>query len=268
MLAHVDFHPRMQWHHHQLPRRIARKGNAARTVRQAHDEWHSRQGPFHSALQRHHGHRRAIVFPQQDVVLEIHRIALAKRYLGHRNNLALDLASAPPKMYLGHVPDARRLTPARIANEVLDVERRPTIPARQRRRFIRSLAPVAFDPLERRSSNRAWLRRVLAASLRHPRRICLWIRCHLSPELVGRRRNACWLTNWLAWSTAPLPGPTLRPSRRTCRLRVWARRLGQWYQRRSVTHTEIAVAIRVLMIASRTNSHLNLHASQIVRYSY
>src|SRR5438132_10559335 len=97
-------------------------------MRDADNERHACQRALDAALQRHHRHRRMIVFPKQHVMLEEDRIALSKINLSHRHYLSLDLASAQSEVNLGHVADTRRLAPARFADQILNVQRRTASP--------------------------------------------------------------------------------------------------------------------------------------------
>jgi hypothetical protein len=67
-----------------------------------------------------------VFFPQQDVVFEEDGVALRQVEVGNRHHLTFDLACAVAKVKLGHVPQARSLSPAGIADQILNVERRAT----------------------------------------------------------------------------------------------------------------------------------------------
>src|SRR5262249_25142032 len=145
MLSDVDLHSRMKGKNDEFTRRIAREGDPPWTSRHADDKRHPGQNPADPALQRHHAHSRHVVFPQQHVMLEEYRIVLTEIDLRNGNDLALDLASASAKAYLGHVLDPRSLTPPGFAHQVFDVERRPARATRHSRLLIHRLAPLAMN---------------------------------------------------------------------------------------------------------------------------
>src|SRR5438270_11723545 len=111
----------MQRHDDEFARRVAREGYATGAVRDADDEGHPGEGALDAALQGHHSHRRAVVLPEHDVVLEEDRVAGREVDFGDGYDLALDLTGARAEVNLRHVLYARGLAPARLADEVLDV---------------------------------------------------------------------------------------------------------------------------------------------------
>src|SRR5436190_1675154 len=80
-------------------------------------------------------------------MLVINRVALRQRHFGHRHDLALDLAGAIAKVDLGHIANARRLTPARIADQIFDVEWRAARRARKGMRQIHAATPFTLNAL-------------------------------------------------------------------------------------------------------------------------
>jgi hypothetical protein len=79
------------------------------------------------------------------VVLEVDALAGREIDLEDGDDLALDLAGAAAEVDAGHVAQARRLAPAGVADEVLDVERRPARPARRVAGRVLGVAPLAFE---------------------------------------------------------------------------------------------------------------------------
>ena len=100
---------------------------------------------FSPPRDRHGGQRRALVLPEQHVVLEEHPVALGQVDLGHRHQLALDLAGAVGEPELGHVPEPGRLLPPRVADQVAGVERRPARRTGRLADVVLGLAPLALD---------------------------------------------------------------------------------------------------------------------------
>src|SRR5437764_10356641 len=161
----------MQGEHDQFSGRIAREGDASRPLRDADNERHPGQHALDAALQRHRTHRRHLVFPEQHVMLEIDCIARRKIQLCDGHYLAFDLTRALPELKLRHVLEARRFTPTRLADQILDVQRRSTGATGRRALLVHALAPLALQSL---------YRRILSGSLRsmsHVRR--RWRRCVL-----------------------------------------------------------------------------------------
>src|SRR2546423_7354863 len=149
VLAHIQFDSGMQRHDDQFARGVAREGDATGAVCGADDEGHARERALDAALKGHHAHRRSVVFPEHDVVLEEDRVAGREVYLGDGDDLALDLTGARAEVNLRHVLYARGLAPARFAYEVLDVERRAARAARERRALVHRLTPLAAYALKR-----------------------------------------------------------------------------------------------------------------------
>src|SRR2546423_2915045 len=100
---------------------VSGEGDTSRSYGHVDDEGHARDGALHSTWKLHDIEACVGVFPEEHVVLEVDPIVLAQAYLGDGHYLALNLATAGPKAYLGHVLDARGLSPARFADEVTDV---------------------------------------------------------------------------------------------------------------------------------------------------
>src|SRR2546423_26982 len=81
-------------------------------------------------------------------MLKIDRIPLRQVHLGHRHDLALYLASAIAEANLGHIADARCFPPPRLADHILDVQRRATSPTTSSIRLVLTVTPLTHDPLQ------------------------------------------------------------------------------------------------------------------------
>src|SRR2546423_2807106 len=103
VLAHVEFDSGVQRHDDKLARGVAREGDSSGAVREADDEGHACERALDAALKWHHTHRRAVVLPEHDVVLEEDRVAGREAYLSDGYDLALDLAGARAEVNLRHV---------------------------------------------------------------------------------------------------------------------------------------------------------------------
>src|SRR5580698_9066513 len=80
-------------------------------------------------------------------MLEEDRVPLGQCQFGHGHQFALDLAGAVREAEFGHVPQPRRLGPARVGDEVSLVERRAAGSTASSVRLVLSLAPLALDPV-------------------------------------------------------------------------------------------------------------------------
>src|SRR5437588_6147469 len=74
---------------------------------------------------------------------------MAQVDLGHWHDFSLHLTGAGVELKFGHVPEPRRLPPARLANEVADIQRRPARAASERSLLVHSLTPLALNSLQR-----------------------------------------------------------------------------------------------------------------------
>src|SRR5260370_15899087 len=72
---------------------------------------------------------------------------MAQVDLRHWHDLALHLTSAGVELKLGHVPEPRRFPPARLANQVADIQRGPARAAGERGFLVHSLTPLALNSL-------------------------------------------------------------------------------------------------------------------------
>src|SRR6266516_5715207 len=108
-------------------------------------------------------------------MLEEHRVPVPQRHLGHRDDLALDLAGGAGETELRHVPQAGRLGPAGVGDEILLIKRRTAGGAARSLRFVLGLAPLALDPIHPGPAAQAEDR---------PR--ATWIRCHAAHRITSR----------------------------------------------------------------------------------
>src|ERR1700687_6238666 len=81
-------------------------------------------------------------------MLEIDRIAVAQIDLRHRHDFPLHLTRAGVELKLGHVLEPRRFPPARLADQVADIQRSPARAASQRRFLVHALTPLALNSLQ------------------------------------------------------------------------------------------------------------------------
>jgi hypothetical protein len=81
------------------------------------------------------------------MMLKVDGVALNQINLGHRHNLAFHLAATTPKTEFGHVFDARRFPPARLADQVTNIKRSAARTAGDSGSLILALTPLAFNPL-------------------------------------------------------------------------------------------------------------------------
>src|SRR6185437_12584992 len=145
MLAHIQFHARMQRQHNQFSGGVARKRDSAWPVRHADYKRHARKNALESARKRHHAQRDLLILPEHYVMLKEDRVAGPQVNLGGRNNIAFHLASARVKVDLGHVAYAGRFPPAGFAYDIADVERLSASSAGQCGLVVHALAPLALD---------------------------------------------------------------------------------------------------------------------------
>ena len=138
----------MQRQHDDFARCVAREGDAAGAGGHADDERHAGEGALETAGQLEHAERDVIVLPQHDVVFEKHRIIRAQVNFRHRDDLAFHLARAGAELKLGHVAQARSFAPARFADQIANIERRPAGAASERGFLVLALAPLALNAFE------------------------------------------------------------------------------------------------------------------------
>jgi hypothetical protein len=118
MLARVEFHARVKRQHDQLAGGVAGERHPARPVGEREHERHAAEDALHPAAGRHRGDRRRLVLPEQHMVLEVDGVPLPECHLGDGDQLTLDLHGRAGEAELGEVPQARRLTPARVGDKV------------------------------------------------------------------------------------------------------------------------------------------------------
>ncbi len=108
---------------------------------------HAAEHPLETAARGEGRERRALVLPEQHVVLEEHPVALAQVELGHRDQLALDLAGAVGEPELGHVLEPGRFLPPGVADQVAGVEGRTAGRAGGLSGVVLGFAPLTLDPV-------------------------------------------------------------------------------------------------------------------------
>jgi hypothetical protein len=161
MFANIQLHAGMKRQNNQFASGISRKGYSSRTRRHAYYKRHSRQYAVNATLQRHYTRPGVVVLPEQHMMLEKHGILVAKIYLGHRNDLALDLTGTATEPDLGHVLYSRSLSPTGLAHQIFYIERRSASSARNICFFIHCLAPLTLNAFDRRIRMAWWMRSLL-----------------------------------------------------------------------------------------------------------
>src|ERR1700734_2999388 len=81
-------------------------------------------------------------------MFEEYRIVRAQVNFRYRNDFAFHLAGAGAELKLGHVAEAWSFAPARLADQITDIQRRAARTAAERGLLVHALAPLALDPFE------------------------------------------------------------------------------------------------------------------------